>query len=483
MAAGDRGLIANVLNRDFVMAHLDAVERHLEAAARPTLRQRLLRDIDLRIEPEEAATALRAVQLTRELDDTTLRNPLLQEPSDEERAALNQHAFISRSPVVSIVQSALEERIEETLGDRIRERTKVDADAPPVAATRVLLRPDGSEPDDEQMGDPFTTTDPGWEIHIAEALVERLVRGGRHPFNSSPPPPAELASDARLVLLSDWATGLTRAEEVATYAADWIGEALAANRQVHALHLGDVYYAGAKSEYDKRMLGLWPVKADMADQVGSWCLNGNHDMYSGGWDFFDHMLADDRFARQRSPDGKGTSFFDLVGDEWHVLGLDSAWQDHLPWHWDWGDLADPQADHVAAAAQDGRKLLLLSHHQLFSAYDHHVGPLLEQKLQRTLATGRVIGWFWGHEHRCMTFDPHEQVPFARCIGHAGVPEIAHAQSAPVPSPGKWEYRGQFSSHGLSWARFGFAVLDFDGPAIHVSYVDECGSVATTEDIA
>jgi hypothetical protein len=50
----------------------------------------------------------------------------------------------------------------------------------------------------------------------------------------------------------------------------------------------------------------------------------------------------------------------------------------------------------------------------------------------------------------------------------------------VPPPGTWEYRGQFQSSGKSWARFGFAVLDFDGPAITVSYVTELGEVDRTE---
>jgi hypothetical protein len=389
--------------------------------------------------------------------------------------------------VISIVQSAMEERLEQTLAERIVEQTRTDGEPPPIGATRVFARADGSAPDDEAMGDPFTTLDPGWEIHIAEALVERLVRGGRHPFNQNAAPPAPLARDARLVLLSDWGTGLARAEEVANHAGRWIADGLAAGREVHAMHLGDVYYSGEKREYDNRMLALWPVKDDMVDRVPSWCLNGNHDMYSGGWHFFDHLLADERFRRQRSTDPKdgtprGTSFFDLVGDDWHVVGLDSAWQDHLPWHPDWGDLADPQPAHVEAAAGDGRKLLLLSHHQLFSVYDSHVGPLLEQKLEPALASGRVRAWFWGHEHRCMTFAPHEHVEFARCIGHAGIPEVAHPESAPTPTPGQWEYRGQFESHGLAWSRFGFAVLDFDGPAIHVSYVDELGKVDRTEDI-
>jgi hypothetical protein len=483
MGAGSRGPIANVVHRDFVLGHLDAVERHLEAAARPTLRHRLAADLHLAIEPEEAAEALRAIHLTRQLGDASLRPPTLLGAEAVKQQALDRHAFISRSPVISIIQSAIEERVEKTLLDRVVERARRDGDAPPVGATRLLLKPDGTEPDDEEMGDPFTTLDPGWVTHIAEALVERLIRGGRHPFNPSPAPPVPLARDARLVLLSDWATGLARAECVAGYAGDWIEEAVNDGREVHAIHLGDVYYSGERREYDDRMLAPWPVTEKMVERVPSWCLNGNHDMYSGGWAYFDHLLQDDRFRRQRTGDGKGSSFFDLVGDDWHVVGLDSAWQDHLPWHPDWGDLAGPQADHVAAATQEGKKVLLLSHHQLFSAYDPGVGPLLEQKLQPALASGRVVAWFWGHEHRCMTFESHEQVPFARCIGHGGVPEVAHPESAPTPAPGQWEYRGQFESHGLAWSRFGFAVLDFKGPSITVTYVDECGNVDRTEEIA
>ena len=52
------------------------------------------------------------------------------------------------------------------------------------------------------------------------------------------------------------------------------------------------------------MLDLWPVTADQAGAgVTSWSLNGNHDMYSGGFGYFQTLLADPRFAAQRSPDG------------------------------------------------------------------------------------------------------------------------------------------------------------------------------------
>ncbi|HEX8742162.1 MAG TPA: metallophosphoesterase [Thermoleophilaceae bacterium] len=478
------GLIANVVHRDFVLAHLEGAERNLAALASPRRAEGLLADLRQRIdaafhhgiEPEEAELALRAVHLTRQLDEVALAGARAAE-GDAERIS-----FISRSPVISVPQSVLEEMIEERLGDRL-------APAPEhPAATRVLLRPDGTAPDTEAMGDPFTTLDPRWEIDIAKALVERLVRGGRHPFNPRPAPPVELAGNARLVLFGDWATGLERALDVTTCARQWLLEARNQGREAHAIHLGDVYYAGEKSEYDKRVLtpDTWPVRLDEADAIPSWALNGNHDMYSGGWAFFDHQLADPRFRRQRTPDGKGTSWFELTGPEWHVVGLDSAWNDHPLLHSQWGDLERPQGERVVeiVTAPDARKLLLLSHHQLFSAYDPKgVGPTIERELKPALDSGRVRAWFWGHEHRCMTYEEdHEGVGFGRCAGHAGVPVTTHPPDAPVPAPGTWEYRGQFESHGHAWARFGFVVLDLDGPVIHVSYVDEKGSVDRTEDL-
>ena len=53
-------------------------------------------------------------------------------------------------------------------------------------------------------------------------------------------------------------------------------------------------------------------------------------------------------------------------------------------------------------------------------------------------------------------------------------------AAPLANVLDGEYRGQFQSGGQSWARFGFAVLDFDGPAISVSYVTELGEIDRTE---
>jgi calcineurin-like phosphoesterase family protein len=250
-----------------------------------------------------------------------------------------------------------------------------------------------------------------------------------------------------------------------------LDEGLEAGREQHVVHLGDVYYSGWEYEYRDRFLAWWPVKADEAAHILSWNLNGNHDMYSGGHAFFDYALKDERFARQER-----SSRFSLRNDHWTILGLDTAWEDH--------GLAGDQANWAQGMLESSPgKGLLLSHHQIFSAYEKG-GDKLKEKIRPVLETGRVRSWFWGHEHRCVLYKPTENVEYARCVGHGGVPVyMTQKEGAPYPPPAFWEFR-DFIQKGLErWTLFGFAVLDLDGPRITVRYIDENGREPKREDIA
>jgi hypothetical protein len=137
--------------------------------------------------------------------------------------------------------------------------------------------------------------DPDWVIKIARSMLSHLARGN-HPFN---PRPAEYAisDSARLVVVGDWGTGLPRARAVASYMAEEVADALAHWREAHVIHLGDVYYSGLPSEIRQHVLACWPVTPEQARAgVTSWALNGNHDMYSGGFGYFETLLGDPRFA-------------------------------------------------------------------------------------------------------------------------------------------------------------------------------------------
>ena len=137
----------------------------------------------------------------------------------------------------------------------------------------------------------------------------------------------------------------------------------------------------------------------------SWSLNGNHDMYSGGFGYFGTLLADPRFRAQRSPDGKPTSFFRLRSPSWDFVGLDTAWDTDVTSAGQIAVLQDPQAEYVAdVAAGSSRRLVLFSHHQLVSFYDQaDLGTTLPGKLAPVLQKDRVTAWWWGHEHRAVTY--------------------------------------------------------------------------------
>jgi hypothetical protein len=120
--------------------------------------------------------------------------------------------------------------------------------------------------------------------------------------------------------------------------------------------------------------------------------------------------------------------------------------------------------------------MLLSHHQLVSSYDlHDIGTVLPQKLAPLLDGKQIAAWLWGHEHRCMGFNEVHGIPYVSCIGHGGIPVLAGPAGGAIPAPGKWEASGNFEENGSSWHKFGFAVLEFDGPKLEIRYLDDEGN--------
>lgn len=384
--------------------------------------------------------------------------------------------YLARDPVQSLMQSTIETKLREQGG--VQDDTPVHRQglSKIVHTCESYLHPERYGP-----------TNVEWVIDIGLAMTERLA-DGNHPFNPQPAN-AKISDDARVVVVGDWGTGLPRARAVAGYMADEVADALAHGREAHVIHLGDVYYSGTSEEVRRNVLapGLWPVSAEQAAAgVTSWALNGNHDMYGGGFGFFKTLLADQRFAGQRSADAKPTSFFRITSPSWEIVALDTSW-DHDPLsHGHIGLLEDPQAQFVAqVAGESERKLMLMSHHQLISVYDpEDLGPTLSQKLDPVLNTGRVTAWIWGHEHRCMGFVADHHIEFPRCIGNGGVPVLMnHGPDDPIPAPGAWEERGFLEDRGDHWARFGFAILDFDAEQIEVRYRDDRGTETRRETIA
>ncbi len=320
----------------------------------------------------------------------------------------------------------------------------------------------------------FGPCDPGWiETTIAEGIAHLE---GRPEFPNESAPAAELASDARLVVVGDWGTGLDGAIKVAEQMRAAIGEARAAQRQCQVIHLGDVYYSGWPEEYRDRFLRYWPVDRD-DDTVLSWSLSGNHDMYSGGHGYFDVLLRDPRFRGHRLPPGSEhdcSSHFSLENEHWQILGLDTGYKDH--------DLAGDQAGWVEQKLRDSnRKTMLMSHHQPFSSFEEVSAPMMKT-LAHALAVRGVDAWLWGHEHRAIVYEKSdaEYLDYGLCIGHGGVPVLMTGTEIEKHPEVRWALTSSESQDGNPWGLHGFAILDLDGPSIQVRFVGQNGETEYDE---
>ncbi len=361
-------------------------------------------------------------------------------------------ALLPRSPAVSMLQSTLTACVTSRFEDLLKP-------LPPGQrsfAEWVLRETD--------VFRQFGPCDAKWmETVIAQGLS---LLDGRAPFPDEPAADVELARDARVVVVGDWGTGLPGARAVGAAMAHCIAEGRSAGREVHALHLGDVYYSGWKEEYRSRFLPFWPVRS-ASEGVASWTLNGNHDMYSGGHGYFGYLLNDERFKAQSR-----SSHFCLQNEYWQLLGLDTAYSEE--------DLAGNQQAWVEGKLRASeRKTMLLTHHQPFSAFEQ-VDPPFLAKLRQAFAGRRVDAWLWGHEHMCCAYETDLQpyLGFGSCIGHGGVPVLLWEGSTP---PGvRWRFTESEVHEGADrWQLFGFAVLDFADDRIEVQYRDQNGRTVET----
>jgi Calcineurin-like phosphoesterase len=445
-------MIDRVLDRAFVLEQAESLRTELDKLARE----------------EEEDAALRAVRRGM------LAALLTYEGRDDELTPAARKAFIPSDPGLSLLQSTMEERMRATDAIVLEPAPDFNGAGGPIATDVV-----GQSSLDEAMGD-FTKLDPLWLSEIPTALLERARRGS-FPFACDrEPPAAELAEDALVLLVSDWGTGAAAALAVGTAIRSELDAA--GDREAHVVHLGDVYYAGTEWEARERLLKPWPIRPDEAGpRRRSWCVNANHDMYSGGWGYYDGILRDPRFSHQQT-DGEPVSYFRLFNPHWQVLGLDTAWEDHLLTHQGHdGFLADPQTEWIMRSMDEDRRrrTVLLSHHQLFSRHGRVRGNLAT-KLADVMRDRTIDAWFWGHEHRCMTFAPRPRLRYAACVGHGAMPQPAGETN---PEQGEWEYaEWREDVDGDRWRLCGFAVLDFAGPDLTVRYVNERGDTIRREPV-
>jgi predicted phosphodiesterase len=241
----------------------------------------------------------------------------------------------------------------------------------------------------------FDTHDVGWVREFIPWVRSKLGISKRAPRPPMTDGVDRLPNDCRIAILGDWGTG--------AYGAKPAAKAISDDGNYHAIvHLGDVYYSGGESEIQRQFLALWP---SVPGAISRAC-NSNHEMYSGGGPYFRLTLPS---FGQQSP------VFALENDYWVLAGLDTAYSEH--------DLDQEQRDWLdrVIGRLEGRRLLLFSHHQLFSHLSGQ-GPKLQRWLEEPLRDGTIFAWYWGHEHRLVIYDwdPRRRI-HARCVGHSGFP--------------------------------------------------------------
>jgi hypothetical protein len=263
---------------------------------------------------------------------------------------------------------------------------------------------------------------------------------------SPDPLAAPIDNNFSIGILGDFGTGL--------YGAPVCRDSIRASKDNYnlMLHLGDVYYSSTPEEVEQRFFKFWPEDKAPINRT----LNGNHEMYNGGHTYFETMLP--RFKQN-------AGYFAMQNDNWVLIALDTAY--HQSFGGQEGKLDNPQMDWLSKIIQAAghRKVVLFSHHQPFTQLDTNKGGNLLTQLDTYKLADKIFAWYWGHEHRCLMYDPHPAYGFhGRCTGHAAFPEsrpdlgnapvstkfgsqwrqlppktAANDAGTPVPIPGAWIY--------------------------------------------
>jgi calcineurin-like phosphoesterase family protein len=220
-------------------------------------------------------------------------------------------------------------------------------------------------------------------------------------------------------------------------------------------------------------------------------LAGNHDMYSGGLGYY--ALIDELNAE---PHRQPASYFCLrtADQAWQFLAMDTGYHDNNP-----VTVTDAvtflEEDelgwHVDRIREFPGRTILLSHHQLFSAYSpigpaaqdgkrDATNPRLLEAFNQLTASGRIASWFWGHEHTLSIYKAFAGLERGRCLGHGGVP-VSLADDVYKPVEGLVAVpevidEKKLGAQGGVYAH-GFAIIDLDAESAKVTYLQDMNDKA------
>jgi hypothetical protein len=285
----------------------------------------------------------------------------------------------------------------------------------------------------------------------------------------------DMKPNARVALIADWGTGTDVAVDLL--------RSVKKREPDIVVHLGDIYYSGTEAECDAFFLEIMDDVLDRANTgIPVYTIPGNHDMYAAGSGFY-RLIKKLNGGAQQQP----ASFFCLRSTDgsWQFEGLDTGLHDHDPFHVK--DVltyleTDEEDWHVERIKEFAGQTILLSHHQLFSAFSQIGQPDKDGRLSpcnphllsshaRFRTAGRVAAWFWGHEHNLCVYETYAGV-LGRCIGHGAIPVFGNDNPyeplEKLDDPPRLVKGTELRMEGDVYAH-GYAVVSLDGGTATVDY--------------
>jgi predicted phosphodiesterase len=235
-----------------------------------------------------------------------------------------------------------------------------------------------------------------------------------------------IKSNARIGLIGDWGTGAEPAKRILRQ--------VKTNQPDVLVHLGDIYYSGTD---DECRMNFDAIVNDVLERrtkdISVYTLAGNHDMYSGGIGYYS-LISRLNKSSMKQP----ASFFCLRTEDnsWQLLAMDTGQHDYnalsVSTALTYVD-QDERDWHEARIREFPGKTILLSHHQLFSAFSqigprdvtgklNPINPELKKVYDQLRSAGKTIAaWFWGHEHNLCVYQLYHDLRRGRCLGHSAIP--------------------------------------------------------------
>ena len=153
-----------------------------------------------------------------------------------------------------------------------------------------------------------------YNLATGQALTKKSLEKNLHLSEES-----KLFDDTttiKLAIASDWGSGTWESAAVASL--------IKATNPDYTLHLGDVYYEAMEDEIKPNLMGQPPNDRQIGvtwptGKLGTFHINGNHEMLSLGNGYFDFLLPT---FKQKA------SYMCLENNYWRVIGLDSGYNSY-----------------------------------------------------------------------------------------------------------------------------------------------------------